>query len=224
MSNRSEETMEHEQLPPGRVMRFADLKPGMKVLGPNGVVEIAETHDIHVPETMYEIEGEGASEPIRVSGNHLWYVETANDKSMHSLRLRESKKAFADLSDDAYETLEETAYDTSHNIIETSLADMFELVDAFENKHKEAAVTRIAKSLGHITEVNTTFQDIAYDEVEEGAMIKMYDAVLFSQQILALTGKRKYRKQWTVKIGQVITTERLVEIYETVELPVVKML
>lgn len=210
-------------LPPGRLMRFDELEQGMHVMSPDGVVEIAEAHDVHIPEKMYEIIGED-NEPLKVSGNHLWYIETQNDRSMHSMRLKQGKNVLSDLTDAAYETLEETAFDDTDNIIETSLADMIELVDGFENTEKNAVLTRIAKSIGHIAENDTVIQDISSAEQHRGTTVKMYDAVVFCQQILALTGDRKYRKRWGIKVGQVVTTEDLVHLYDSAELPVVDML
>lgn len=216
--------MQPEHLPPGKLVRFDELEPGMHIMSPNGPVEIMNAYDTHIPEKMYEILLEGAETPLKASGNHLWYVVTQNDVSMHSMRLKQGKKALQNLDADMIYTLEETAYDTTHNILETSLADMVSLVGGMENTEKKTTLTRIAQSIGHIAENRAVIHDDSATEGYRTTVLRMYDAVVFAQQILALTGKRKYKKQWPIKVGRVITTEDLVNIYDTAELPVIEML
>ena len=61
-------------------VKFGDLKPGDKIIGPNGSpVEVKNVFEKHLPKKMYEIEMEDG-EKIKASGNHMWYCESNSDR------------------------------------------------------------------------------------------------------------------------------------------------
>lgn len=218
--------MTQHNLPPGKLMRFDKLEPGMRVMSPNGIVTVGNTYDVHVPETMYEILTDASDVPLKASGNHLWYIETANDRSMHRMRLKYSQQVLRPLPDSVRSALEMHAEDTTGIAEERSLSGMLEIVEDLESstKAKHAVFSRIAKSIGHVAEEETVIQDLGSHDKHRTSTMKMYNATVFSQQVLALTGERKYRKRWIVKVGQVVTTEDLVHLYRDAELPVMNML
>lgn len=199
------------------IKRFEDLEPGDFVLGSDGnPVEVVATHDTHIPATMWEIElYEGTV--IKVSGNHLWYCETRLDWELHSLRKKEAKKALKLVTPQALTLLE--ASSVKEEIVETSLIDIVTLLQAANNQILMNVITRAAESIGHIAENISTFDTLdGADELRE-EIVRMYDARLFAQQILALTGLRKYAKMHVI-VGSIMTTDAMMELSETIELPV----
>lgn len=61
-----------------QVVTVGEVEVGDYVQGSEGPVRVAQLFDVHVPESMYELENEDG-ETIQVSGDHLIYVETAED-------------------------------------------------------------------------------------------------------------------------------------------------
>lgn len=201
-----------------KVKKFGDLAPGDIILGPSGPVRVAEAYPEHIPETMWEIESEDGS-IIKASGNHLWYCETLLDWELHNLRKIDGKRLLRNLSEKTLTFLEATA--NNEETIETRLIDMIGLLQAADNQELVNLIVRVAESIGHISENTTTYEDFGYgDTLEE--VIRGYDARSFAAQILALTGKRKYRKTKLI-VGSILTTDAMMELSETVDLPVVKM-
>lgn len=201
------------------LVKFGDLQDGDIIRGANGEpLMVKKTYNTHIPETMYEIEADNGN-IIKASGNHLWYIETSNDYSMHRQRRISGKKIVSKLNSDALQLLVETA--ESEDEIETSVADMIELVGSRKDPEVVQMIVRIAESLGHIAENNSEMSDLHTGE-KITTENRTYDAKLFSQQILSMFG-RKMKKRWPLIIGRVVTTEQLVTLYEDAELPVMKM-
>lgn len=199
--------------------RFDELQPGDYVIGSDGKpVPVTAVYDQHIPEVMWEIETEDG-EIIQASGNHLWYCETRLDWELLGSRKREGKKLLKHLTPQALDLLEETA--TKEEIVETRLIDMIVLVQASEKPELARAITRIAEAIGHVAENTTKYEDMAFGE-EESETIRTYDARLFAQQILVLTGKRKYRKRWKLIVGSIMTTDDMIELGDSVEIPFVQ--
>lgn len=198
------------------VKKFSEIEPGDFVMGSNGPVEVVAVHETHIPETMWEIEIEDGT-VIKASGNHLWYCETRLDWELHHARKVKAKKALKEITSQAINLLEEAT--TKEEIVETSLVDMVTLLRAADKPELMDVLTRIAESIGHIAENTSTLDmlDEAGDEIEE--TVRMYDAGLFARQILALTGRRKYRKTHVI-VGSIMTTDAMMELAETVEIPV----
>lgn len=198
------------------IKRLEDIAPGDMVEGSDGQpVEVMVVHETHLPETMWEIELDNGV-VIKASGNHLWYCETMLDWELHASRKRDAKKALKDIRPQAIGLLEEAA--AKEQIVETSLIDMITLLQATDQPPLLHVITRIAESIGHIAENISTLDMLDEDEVRE-EILRMYDARLFAQQILALTGQRKYKKTHII-VGSIMTTDRMMELSETIEIPV----
>lgn len=202
------------------IKRFGDLVPGDVISGADGQeVRVVEAYDPHTPDSMYELEMDDGT-TIKASGNHLWYIETGLDYSLHRKRRKDGRRFLKNLSDEALELLIESAsYDTP---TETALIDMVALVDAIDNHAATQAIVRIAESIGHIAENNTALEDMDTGNIIENATVRTYDAKLFSQQILSLRGARDDRKRWPLLVGRVVTTEDIVNFYSNAEIPVMK--
>lgn len=198
--------------------KFGDLVPGDVIRGADGrEVKVVAAHDWHVPQTMYELELEDGS-IIKASGNHLWYVETEFDYSLHRKRRVDGKRLLKNISKDGLELLLEQA--TYDEYTETALMDMVALADVVGNREGTQAIVRIAESIGHVAENNQALEDLASGEILESVLVRTYDATIFAQQILSLTGKREFKKRWPLVIGRVVTTEDIVNFYQDSDIPV----
>jgi hypothetical protein len=195
---------------------FGDLKPGDVLLGSNGQpVTVVKAYDEHIPESMWEIELEDGS-LIKASGNHLWYCETRLDWELHALRKRTAKKFLKNVTPQAIALLEESA--AKENPVETRLVDMVTLLQAASSQDFVNVIERVADAIGHVSENTMVFEDLNGDGDEEES-IRTYDARLFAQQLLKLTGRRKY-KHYRLIVGSIMTTDAMMELGETVEIPV----
>lgn len=202
--------------------KFGDLVPGDVIRGADGrEVKVVAAYDEHVPETMYELELDSGA-TIKASGNHLWYVETEFDYSLHRKRRADGKRFFKNISKDGMELLIEQANYVDYT--ETALMDMVALADAVGNREATQALVRIAESMGHVAENNQALEDLESGEVIQDVMVRTYDAKIFSQQILSLTGKREYKKRWPLIVGRVVTTEDIVNFYANSDIPVMNKL
>lgn len=218
------ELQEQEMNTPGEPMlkRFGDLVPGDVIRGADGrEVKIVAAHDEHIPDTMYELELDtGAT--LKASGNHLWYIETEFDYSLHRKRRADGKRLFKNISQDGMELLIEQA--NYEDYTETALMDMVALADAVGNREATQALVRIAESMGHVAEDNQALEDLETGEILESVLVRTYDAKIFSQQILSLTGKREYKKRWPLIVGRVVTTEDIVNFYSDSDIPLMNRL
>lgn len=202
------------------IKRFDELEPGDIIQGTNDkLVSVVTAYDEHIPETMWEIEIDDGSF-IKASGNHLWYCETQIDRELHHLRKKGGKRLLKDLTPQALNLLEESA--SKEEIVETRLIDMIVLTQASSNPELTRAIVRIADSIGHIAENTFTEKDLL-EEGDQEDTIRSYDARLFAQQILALTGQRKYRKYHLI-VGSIMTTDQMIELGDMVDIPVTTML
>lgn len=199
---------------------FGDLQPGDQLIGSDGQpVTVIRAYDEHIPEAMWEIELEDGS-LIKASGNHLWYCETRLDWELHALRKKTAKKLLKNATPQAIALLEESA--SKENPVETRLVDMVTLLQAAGNQEYVNTIERVADAIGHVSENTMVFEDLNGEGGEEES-IRTYDARLFAQQLLKLTGKRKY-KHYRLIVGSVMTTDAMMELGETVEIPVTKPL
>lgn len=196
--------------------RFGDLEPGDVVKDDNGEVTVIEAYDEHIPETMYEVETESGA-TVKASGNHLWYVETSLDINLHSERRRIGSKLFKKLPKNVIDELLEIAEYSGEEEIETALIDMIALLDVENNPEAVASLIRIAESIGPISENNIKMRDLYVNEDTIVNTVRNYDAKRFAQQILSLTGNKKFRKKWSLVVGRVVTTERMLELSENFE-------
>lgn len=200
---------------------IGDIEIGDMIVGSDGEpTRVTAAYDVHVPEKMFEIELEDGS-VIKASGNHLWYVETSVDKDLHKQRIRVGRKFLKNIDSEIITVLEDTAY--SKDEIETSLIDMVTLLKAEDTPLLTQLIVRVAESIGHVAETNTSVQDMETGEqidFKEG--FRTYDARLFCQQLLVLTGQKKYVKKWDLICGRVVSTENLLFLGENISIPVLK--
>lgn len=200
--------------------RFEELVEGDMVLGSHGQpVTVTKAYDVHVPESMWEIELENGT-VLKASGNHLWYCETQLDWELLALRKRTAKKLLSRVSSKKLALLEDTA--TKTQPVETRLVDMVTLLQAAQEPKLLEVIVRVAEAIGHVSENTVTLEDLN----GEGAVsetIRTYDARVFAQQLLKLTGLRRYR-HYELIVGSVMSTEDMVSMQETVHIPLVRML
>lgn len=190
------------------IKRFGDLEEGDVLLGTADHTRVRTAFDPHLPEDMYELENE-KGESIKVSGNHLWYIETEVDLSCHGVRLREGRAAFKGLLPETVALLEEMADDSVVDLeVEATMAEMFTAAecDGLTPENRANALYRIGEAIGPITETIADSEEVGLGTRK----IPGYNGVVFAQQILALMKPRKY-KQWPVIVGRVITTRELAE-------------
>lgn len=203
---------------------FKELQEGDLIPGTNGPTMVTKGYDTHIPDEMFRLSFEddnGELKTIDASGNHLWYVESSIDKSMHSSRLRDGLKVLKYLHPSTIENLSDIALNGSDH--ETGLIDMIELLKAHGDERIKNLLIRVAESIGPVSEENTILEDLYSGEKMTSSNSRLYDASLFSQQVLAL-GNRKIRKRWPVIVGQVMTTSQLANLSFDINIPVVKPL
>ena len=131
------------------VKRFGDLEVGDEIPDDNDDWEtVVEVYDEHLPESMYEVTTD-EGQVVEVSGNHLWYVETSLDRSLHAHRLKNSAKVLQRcLSEEVVEAFEMIATDDDNEyLIETMLKDMIELSES-RDPELLGVFSRIAESVG----------------------------------------------------------------------------
>lgn len=203
--------------------RFDELVEGEFVTGSDGKpTMIVKAHDIHEPKEMFKLtfeDAKGVHKTIEASGNHLWYVETSLDRSMHSQRLRNGIKLLKYLPKSVILDLHDVALNGSE--YDTALIDMVELLKAHDNPAVINLIVRVAESIGPVSEENTVMEDLATGASLTESLVRFYHASLFAQQLLALSD-RKLRKRWPVIVGQVMTTSQLTRLSFDINIPEIK--
>ena len=201
--------------------KLGEIKPGDVIIGSdNKEVTVIDAYDSHIPEKMYEIELNNGSF-IKASGNHLWYVVTDLDYSLHRSRIKTAKKLLSKLTDVEKINLYNVA--TSETEVETSLIDMVHLISAQNNRPLTQVLVRVAESIGHIAETKMEYQDVSTGEmIEEQIDFRTYDARVFSQQILSLAGKKEHKNKWSIIKGRVVNTNQLTLLGEDIEIPLLE--
>lgn len=198
------------------LLPFGEVRPGDLLNSPTGPTEVLRVHEEHVPKSMYRLEFDGG-QVIEASGNHLWYIETSLDRSLHRRRIKEGKKLLKDMDAEVEETLLQMAEDIE--ITEAKLTQMMQLLGVKrDDSERVQLLVRVASSIGHIVDEKITLQDMGTGVEEEGEFIRLYDGNLFAQQILALRD-RKYRRRWPLIVGSVVTTEQMSRLALEVEIP-----
>jgi hypothetical protein len=206
--------------------RIGDLEPGDIIRGLNGQPVKAQPFEEHIPDSMYELELVDDNCPektvtARVSGNHLWYVESSFDRSYHAERRREGKRLLRQLTPEILAELRNVAM--LEDPAETTLMDMVMVCELEENSRGIAVLERIAQSLGPIIETKTTYVDYSTGEaIGNEKHVRGYDARQFAQQILSLHGIKADRKRWPLIVGRVMTTIDMLEIADMVTIPTMR--
>lgn len=201
------------------VVPFGSLQEGDEIKGVDGHWhKIVADYPEHTPEEMFEVETD-SGRTIKVSGNHLWYVETSLDRSLHPSRLKDSRRCFSNLDGEVVERLWEIAlYETE---VETTLSDMIELLQFKDDNSAVSCLVRIAESIGPIAESNIVVEDLLDESESMTNKIPGYEARRFAQQILSLRNQkdgrprgRTARSLWPVIVGRVVKTSDIMQLSE----------
>lgn len=196
--------------------RFGDLEEGDFIVGSDGTpVQVKAAYEEHVPEKMYRLEFEDGK-TIDASGNHLWYVESSLDKSLHRKRMKTWGRLFGELSPEDEEDLLFIA--EMEGPAETALSDMIEFMRAEDDTEKWRAVVRVAESIGPVMEETSSLEDLYSGERLSNTELRLYDGPRFAQQLLALSSK-KHRSRWPVIVGRVLTTSDIANSALAIDLP-----
>lgn len=197
---------------------FSDLQAGDYVLDQNGQpVEIVEIHEEYLPEEIFELEFDTGLK-IKASGNHLWYFETENDLLAHVTRVKNAKKLLKNLPKEVETGLFDLA--VSDEVFVITLDEALEIFDFIEDEVAAFhLVSRVCSSIGPVSEESVSQQDLNTGEMIVGSPVKMFDGSMFSQQVLALTRKKKYLKKWKVIRGRVASTAEIVDRYPDAKIP-----
>lgn len=192
---------------------FRDLDVGDYAVGPDGsLVRLSRVYDIHVPETMFALTTDNG-DVIKVSGNHLFYTESDYDKALHRQRVKNARKVLATMPDYATSLLEEMA-NSEELEIETTVHDFMDVLGFSQGTPEAEICYRVAESLGPVAIDTLNYFDMMDDKdiktVVDTQKIYAYDGALMAQQVLALTGKKKY-KGYPVIVGKVVTAEEMFE-------------
>lgn len=207
------EPTEGRNLLPGEwgTKRFGDLQEGDLIEGMNGPVQVMSVYEEHVPASMYRVEFDNGA-VIDASGNHLWYVESSFDRKLHKERLKEAKQLLASVNETRIATLTKMAEFSEDQAAPITLSEMGHLVFGSVDERQHRLLVRVARSIGHVAEINTLFQDMYEGEIEPEltTTVREYDSRLFAQQVLALRDS-KMAERWPVVKGQVLTTEEILD-------------
>lgn len=198
------------------LVTMGDLRAGDYIPGVEGKVMVSRVHEKHIPERMYRLtfDDKGVEKTIEASGNHLWYVETSVDRSLHRKRCREGKKIFRNLPDRiVIEMLKILEIDERTEI---GLSDMVNLLEAHNNKPMIDHLVRIAESIGPVADETRQAEDLETGNIMKEQKLRLYDGHQFVRQVMSFTD-RKYRKMYPIIVGRVVTTEEMLLIYETIE-------
>lgn len=188
------------------VVTMGDLEEGDVLVGPNGRVTIEKSYDPHIPESMFELETDSGI-TIQVSGNHLFYVITKDDRELHRLRLSTGKKLGKKLDPESVQTLEDVA--NGDQVQEVYIAEFKDFIKPM-NKEMNDAILRVAESLGPVAEQNRYVDDLEDSEAPlYESSIPLYNSQLFARQLLSVFNIGKYRKKWPVIIGSVMPASSL---------------
>lgn len=202
---------------------FRDITAGDYAVGPdNSLVRVARVYDIHTPETMFALTTD-TGEVVKVSGNHLFYTESDYDKSLHKARVKNARKVLAHLPDYAVMLLEEMA-DSEELSIETTVHDFMDSLGFSQGTPEADVCYRVAESLGPVAIDTLNYFDVM-DEGEVKTIVDTqkvyaYDGALMAQQVLALTGKKKYAC-YPVIVGRVVSAQEMFDdgSYKNMTLP-----
>lgn len=209
-----------------KVARFGDVKEGDFLLDENNnPVRVDGVAETHIPERMFKVEDDNGNF-INVSGTHLWYVVTDNDRATHHDRKKLAKKVLSPLLTNKIVlnrliSFADNIYKTDGHL-EISIVDVLALlfddeeVDLDDEQVLEVfhVVSRIAESVGPVSETNIEYRDMAFEQEKEFHKVIFFDARLLAQQVLALAGKRSHRKKYKIRVGRVVTTQVMLEMME----------
>lgn len=180
-----------------KVVNLGDIKPGDLVIGSDGKPKrVLEAYDQHIPEEMYELELENGL-VVRASGNHLWYIEDAEDRDFRATYELLARDYFE------YEEIPEFDPEDPYYPIEI-ISDLFAKIEM--NKD---FIYLACRSLGHSgVTPNVTFD--GYMEIVNEEEIKLYshnNLVKFLHKMRDYFNERK----GYFYFGKVINTNEIFE-------------
>lgn len=178
-------------------IKLKDVKIGDIIESPDGLVEVSNVFEEHVPKEMFKVSTKKSA--VNASGNHLWYVESELNRQGHKTRL---KSKHFDFDDGTIKMLEEG---TKHEWT-VSLNDMWESLESTCEKDYFDCV-RIARSIGPIEEEHVFFDD------SEVSVELTYDGKLFCQQLLSLANIDTWRKKCPPIVGEVLSTKEMKNVF-----------
>ena len=200
---------------------LGELREGDKIPGPNGeLVTVVKGYDHHIPEKMYEIENDNG-DTLKVSGNHLMYVESSIDTSYHPTRVKNDKKTLKKYDNNKMSDIRDYVNTHQTGDHDVSLHEVVSFMDAQNDQAVINVLQRIAASIGPVAEDNYSVRDLYDDEVvQDNNSIQKYDKREFFQQILALSPRDKKDKSIPVIVGRVITADQMFEEMEYSEISI----
>lgn len=188
------------------LIRFGDLKEGDVLIGSSGRTTVVEGYALHTPDSMYVLETASGVE-IEVSGNHLLYVVTANDRDLHRGRLVEGKRLGKTVPGELLRELEGFAEENSPK--EALIAD-FEHFLGDRGFDLRNVLIRVAEAIGPVSESQLYIDDLELGiEPSYSVAIQNYNRSRFAQQLLSVLNIGKARKRWPTIVGTVMTAEML---------------
>jgi len=188
------------------LISFGDLREGDVLIGSQGRTTVVEGFATHIPEAMYLLETDSGIE-LEVSGNHLLYVVTSNDRDLHRKRLAEGKRLGRTISQNSIETLEELAKSSDGK--EGTIAEFEHFIEP-KSEELRATLIRVAEAIGPVSESHHYVDDLggAPEPLFSGS-IQNYSRQIFAQQLLSVLRIGKARKLWPTVVGTVMTAEML---------------
>jgi len=188
------------------LIRFGDLQEGDVLIGSQGRTSVTEGFDTHTPEAMYVLETDSGIE-LEVSGNHLLYVVTSNDRDLHRKRLADGKKLGKSISRDSIEALQDLAEGEPGK--EGAIAEFEHFIEP-KSDELRATLLRVAEAIGPVSELQHYVDDLEGSEKPLFyGTLQNYDRRIFAQQLLSVLNIGKARKRWPIVVGTVLTAEML---------------
>lgn len=203
---------------------MGDIAIGDRLPGPNGSTCVTRAYEVHTPDTMWLMTFDNGEER-RVSGNHLWYVESWADRRNHKNRVRRGHRLFKHISPQTVALLRRMAVATPGTLQPVTLSDMASWMEGEVPFSREMRyhLSRIAQSIGPVQHDVITVLDMYDSSVWDRSEHDLFDPSMVADQILmmALPAWSVLRRRCVI-VGRVITTTQLSRDYSDVDLPTMK--
>lgn len=178
------------------IVPLGEIVPGDEIISgsPNGslTTTVLSTSPITIPKEMYLIEDEDGVES-RVSGDHLFYVETSIDLENHSRRVYLGSKILKKFLE-----LEDVKHFFDYPAEEVSLYQIEKTFEKIYSKEIRECIRRVLLSVG----------PTSYEDGLNGNPVFLYKKEAVYNQLISIRNKRYD----SVIIGRVITASEIAEI------------